>query len=35
MKSLGGGRDPFGPPAEAEAAPLMARGGRSRAWAWL
>ena len=35
MKSWGGERDPFGPPQEAEAAPLVARGGRGRAWAWL
>jgi phage FluMu gp28-like protein len=35
MKSLGGERDPFGPPQEAEAAPLVARGGRGRAWTWL
>ncbi len=35
MKSLGRALDPFGPPQEGEVEPVIARGGRSRAWAWL
>ncbi len=35
MRSSRGERDPFGPPDEADAPPLAARGGRARAWAWM